>query len=258
MGKSKQDYSAGDVVEASDLNIISDNASRGSGMDDASNAGETINGATLPVPIFIKQADGEIYACDANDQERILFDGFAITNSTNGNPISIQTSGVVPGFTGLTKGAKYYVQDAVGTIGTTPGTYKLLVGVAISATEILILKESWELIGTDVISGSNASGVASDTSAIPMGTKFILYDVSGYKSEGGSYGYATLGQILLMPGIITVGYCKSENVASGSSATDIYGVKASISGTTLTCETVKITGGGGATAYIAGTVYYFK
>lgn len=257
MGKAKQNYVAGDKVVASDLNNISDNANRAGGFDDASNAGETINGATLPVPIFIKQADGEIYACDANDQARILFDGFAITNSTNGNPISIQTSGVVPGFTGLTKGAKYYVQDAIGTIGTTPGTYKLMVGIAISATEILILKESWELIGTDAISGSNASGTASDTSTIPDGTKFILYDVSAYKLEGGVYNNQTVGQILLIPGVITSGYAQS-GIASTSSATSIYGAKASISASTLTLETIGIAGGGGATAYIVGTVYYFK
>ena len=44
---------------------------------------------------------------------------------------------VVTGFSGLTAGSKYYVQDTIGTIGTSPGTATLLVGVAINATSII-------------------------------------------------------------------------------------------------------------------------
>jgi len=104
------------------------------------NAGETINGATLPVPVYISKADNEAYACDANDTDKYKFVAFAISNGTDGNPIKLQGSGVVSGFSGLSEGEKYYVQDTAGTIGTTPGTMEILVGVAISATELLIQK----------------------------------------------------------------------------------------------------------------------
>jgi len=100
------------------------------------NAGETINGATLPVAVYV-HTDGELYACDGNDTAKLNFIGFAVSNSTDGNPIQLQNHGVVSGFTGLTIGSKYYVQDD-GSINTTEGTYSILVGKAISATQILI------------------------------------------------------------------------------------------------------------------------
>ena len=102
-------------------------------------AGATINGATLPVACYIKNADEEIYACDANDTDALKFIGFAISNSTDGNDITFQTKGIVSGFTGLTVASNYYVQDDK-TIGTSKGTYYVIVGIAISATELLIVK----------------------------------------------------------------------------------------------------------------------
>src|SRR3990167_3387685 len=103
-------------------------------------AGATINGATLPVPVYQNKTDNEFYACDANDTAAYKFLGFAVTNGTDGASMSVQFVGIVSGFTGLDEGEKYYVSDTVGTIGTTPGTQEILVGVAISATELLIQK----------------------------------------------------------------------------------------------------------------------
>lgn len=118
------------------------------------NAGATIDGATLPVPTYQDTTDGELYACDGNDASKLNFLGFVISNSTSGNPATLQTEGIVGGFANLTKGLPYYVQDAVGTIGLVQGTYSVQVGVAISATEILIQK-SPRIVTT--------SQVASDT-----------------------------------------------------------------------------------------------
>jgi hypothetical protein len=120
-------------------------------------AGETINGATTPVPVYQNKADNELYACDANDDTRYKFIGFAVSNSTNGNPILFKGSGVVGGFTGLQEGEKYYVQDTVGTIGTTPGSQQILVGVAISTTQLLIQKGIMRASG-DGTSLGTASG----------------------------------------------------------------------------------------------------
>jgi len=86
-------------------------------------------------------SDGKAYACDGNDTLKLSFLGFLVSNSTNGNPIQLQNHGVVSGFTGLTIDSKYYVQDD-GTIGLVPGTFNILVGIAISATQILIEKKS--------------------------------------------------------------------------------------------------------------------
>ncbi len=102
------------------------------------NCGETLNGATTPVPVYQDKADNELYACDANDLTKLKYIGFVTTNGTNGNPARFQGAGVVSGFTGLAEGEKYYAQDTAGTIGTTPGTYEVLVGIAISETQLLI------------------------------------------------------------------------------------------------------------------------
>lgn len=106
----------------------------------AKTAGATINGATLPVPVYQNKTDNEFYACDANDTAAMKFLGFAVSNSTDGNPIQVQFTGVVTGFTGLSEGEKYYVSDTVGTISSTAGTNEVLVGIAISETELLIQK----------------------------------------------------------------------------------------------------------------------
>ena len=73
---------------------------------------------------------------------------FVISNSATGTSAYVQTGGIVDGFSGLSKGANYYVQDAVGTVGTSMGTYEVLVGTAISATEILLQKGSWDTKST--------------------------------------------------------------------------------------------------------------
>ena len=126
---SRYEFAAGDEMTAAKLNK---NIIGGS-----YNAGETINGATLPVPVYQDTSDNEFYACDANDTAKLNFVGFAISD---GNPIDIQMNGIVKGFSGLDEGEKYYVQDTAGTIGKTPGTHKIYVGRAISQTELLIEK----------------------------------------------------------------------------------------------------------------------
>ena len=103
-------------------------------------AGATIAGGTLPVPVYQNKTDNEFYACDANDTAAYKFLGFAVSDGTNGNTFRVQFTGIVSGFSALDEGEKYYVQDAVGTIGTTPGTQEILVGIAISTTELLIQK----------------------------------------------------------------------------------------------------------------------
>ena len=122
-------------------------------------AGETINGATLPVACYIG-TDGELYACDGNDTSKLDFIGFAISNSTDGNDITFQKDGVVSGFTGLTVGVRYYVQDDK-TIGINKGTYSIYVGIAISSTQILIIK------GPKYSSGTEYNTTSSGTQNIP-------------------------------------------------------------------------------------------
>ena len=146
------------------------------------NAGETIAGATLPVPVYQDTSDGEWYACDANVSTKLNFRGYAITDGTDGNPINIQIGGIVSGFSGLAKG-KYYVSDTAGTIQTTPGTFEVLAGLAISATEILIIRdETCAFIDSNVTrtDTQTASAAKSGTFTIttPRRARLIKFTVS--------------------------------------------------------------------------------
>ena len=127
-------------------------------------AGATIDGATLPVPVYQNKSDGRFYACDANDNTAYKYLGFAVSNGTAATAMIVQFAGIVAGFSGLSFGEKYYVSDTVGTISTSPGTQEILVGIAISATEVMIQK------GIARAAGDGSSlGTASGSQAVTTG-----------------------------------------------------------------------------------------
>ncbi|MCK4609459.1 MAG: hypothetical protein KAT71_08250 [Gammaproteobacteria bacterium] len=151
---------------------------------DEQTAGETINGATLPVACYIDNTDDEWYACDGNDTAKLAFRGFATTNAIDAGAITIQFSGIVAGFTGLTKGAPYYVQDDK-TIGTSVGTYEMRVGIAVSTTEILIEKNQAEAyIGIEDGNQSITGTSGTHDIDIVCGFRPTLIEVNGRINSG--------------------------------------------------------------------------
>lgn len=163
-------------------------------------AGETINGATLPVPVYINNADTRVYACDANAQGKLKYFGFAISNSTAGNSINVQISGVIPGFSSLTIGAIYYISDTVGTISTTPGTLQIPIGIAVSATQIKMIDfPIGALVAGDIL--MNSSNVSTtpgysgqsyikckEMEVVEAGTYRIKFDVARGGAANQVYG----------------------------------------------------------------------
>lgn len=120
-------------------------------------ASSTFTGATLPQAAFTTSS-GTASTSNANGTTTSSFSGFALTSASIGGNVSVQTSGLVPGFSGLTKGAVYYTQGTDGTIGLTPTTYSVKVGVAVSTTEILIQKENRILTGSLGVLGTVSGG----------------------------------------------------------------------------------------------------
>lgn len=159
--------------------------------------GETINGGTTPVPVYQNKTDNELYACDANDLNRLKFIGFVVSNGTDGNTAIFQGSGVVSGFSGLQEGEKYYVQDAVGTIGTSPGTYSVLVGVAISETQLLIQK------GLLLAAGSGTVGGASGSLAVTCGFRPSRIRISAYATLNTTSAPGAIMLLSWQNGVIT-------------------------------------------------------
>lgn len=83
---------------------------------------------------YAETAD-RVYKAYADDITSLDLIGLAITTATSGNTITVQTDGVVSGFTGLTTDADYYLQND-GTLSTNIGAYNIKIGKAISTTQI--------------------------------------------------------------------------------------------------------------------------
>ena len=150
--------------------------------------GETLNGATLPVPTYIDSATGKVLACDGNDTTKIGFRGFALENGVLNDIKKIRAEGIVGGFSGLTAGLKYYVQDAVGTIGTTVGTYEVLVGIAISATEIIIMPGGKFASGTTTFSTTTTTTITTGFRPNRVTIFAVAHDGGTTETWGGSQG----------------------------------------------------------------------
>jgi hypothetical protein len=133
---SKEDYAAGDVPSAVNYNNAAKNANDAGGFRDNINAAETISALR---PVFLDDTSNTWKYSDANDTARLKFSGFSLEAGSVGNPMKVQLSGIVRGLSSLDAGKDYYVQDD-GTIGTTRGTYNIVVGTALTATELLIKK----------------------------------------------------------------------------------------------------------------------
>lgn len=188
----------GIVEEATDAEVVAGTATGGSGAKliitpakmltsryspiKSVTAGATISGATLPVPVYQNKTDNEFYACDANDTSAMKFLGFAVSDSTDGNAMNVQFNGIVPGFTGLDEGEKYYLSDSVGTIQNSPGTREVLVGVAVSATELLIQRGRRYINGSVLRSDNGDSGTVQDT-AVVCGFRPSIIRMAGFYDE---------------------------------------------------------------------------
>lgn len=93
---------------------------------------------TFPLPITMSTSTGKVSTGNsAQASSSVYFLGFSKANATNNTPLNVQTSGIVSGFSGLTTGSDYYIQDG-GSIGTTIGTVEAYVGTAVSSTQLLM------------------------------------------------------------------------------------------------------------------------
>ena len=209
-------------------------------------AGETISGTTLPVAVYQDTSDNEFYACDANDTTKLVFTGFGITDGTDGNDIDIKYSGIVSGFTGLAEGTKYYVQDDK-TIGTSVGTYEILVGIAISETELVIQHGADEYIGTEAFSFSGTGVDAVDTFTMPDNARTALIKT---RFDDGSGNGSGEGQVEIKRKGITSMILVDQYINTGGKNE----FQASLSGDTITLTSVRASGNPSTN----GTIYYYN
>lgn len=95
-------------------------------------AGETLSTGNV---VAIKAADGKAYKADADDSTLRPAIGIAGKGSASGSKIEIVTSGIVTGWTSLTKGSPGYLSGTAGAVTQTSPAYSQQIATAISSTD---------------------------------------------------------------------------------------------------------------------------
>ena len=106
-------------------------------------AGETLaaRDAVYVEPTLTGGTAGRVYKMDADvlvKSTQAFFAGFALASASAAGNVTVQQSGVVSGLTGLTTGAVYYASATAGAITATKPLHPVPLGIAISATQLLI------------------------------------------------------------------------------------------------------------------------
>ena len=101
-------------------------------------------GETIAVndALYLKAADGKVYRASASfGDERIHnFVGFAKEAGALNDVKKVQIGGKVSGFSALTIGSDYYLSNTAGAIDVVEGTNKIVIGIAVSTTELLMFQ----------------------------------------------------------------------------------------------------------------------
>ncbi len=159
-------------------------------------------GETLAVnnAVYLKATDGKVYKTDADysDERTQNFVGFAKEAGDAEDVKKVQTGGKVEEFSGLTAGSYYYVSATAGEITLSKPTAPAIVGLALSATELLIIRK-WQSEASISTRAANAPTERNtqETSYTKLKEIEILYDGRyrtkfGLRSNGAN---ATYGKI---------------------------------------------------------------
>lgn len=102
-----------------------------------------ISGGISARDVLYISAAGEVAAADANAEGTSRVIGFATAAAAGAAAASVQSDGVLSGFSSLTAGARYYLSETAGAITatapTTSGASVVQVGYAASTTKVQIL-----------------------------------------------------------------------------------------------------------------------
>lgn len=148
-------------------------------------AGETVAIADI---VYLKESDQRWYKATAStvatfSQVQL---GVARTAGNVSDTIQVSILGPVSVFSGLTAGSKYYLSDTAGAVSTTPGTYKVFIGTALTTSTILVNKGIYDLPTSsekDALAGGGAFGTPSSTNKF-LTQEFNLINLLGDGSDG--------------------------------------------------------------------------
>lgn len=153
-------WAAGDKVLAADLN--------GNFTEVQRNVGSGTSGEAYAVrdALYLKAADGRLYkSITTGDESTYSFVGFAIDAATGAGQAGktyARVGGVVSGFSGLTKGAYYYISGTAGAISSTPdATRSARVAQAIETDTIRVCEPKFIRKGSVTISATGDNVVTT-------------------------------------------------------------------------------------------------
>jgi hypothetical protein len=182
-------------------------------------AGESLSARDVVYvsPTLTAGTAGRVYQMDADvlvKGTQSFFVGFANAAAIAAANVAVQVSGVVSGFSGLTAGAIYYASGTAGAITLTKPLHPFPVGMAISATELVIntgnRRETEQSENASAVYGYAMGGATGGDPAMVTTTDRIIFstsvtaastisNLSGIRrgqtgvSDGAVYGYAMGG-----------------------------------------------------------------
>ena len=196
-------------------------------------AGETIAvGETVCYSI----ADAEWMLGDANSSTKVRVKGIAISTGVNAGPMTIQTSGIVTGLSGLTAGTFYYQSDTAGALSSTPSTTTSIpIGLALSTTSLLLTFGKKMAYGA----GTSQATVGTQDETITIGFRAEHLILMGQTVGSGAGADGHRGALNYINGNAAYGF-----IYEGSASVDSGAIEASIAdsggtgNSTLTCNSV--------------------
>lgn len=157
-------------------------------------SGQTINKADA---VVVATSTGLLVkANSALASTTLNFIGFATSTGATSSTIYVQTGGVVSGFSGLTAGRDYYINDS-GALSLTPGSLELFVGQAVDSSSIFIKKDrDYQYIGSAAMTASGQSTTACNLDAkVSSSTRFVSVASTYSGNPAASAAYGTMARI---------------------------------------------------------------
>lgn len=220
-----------------------------------SKLGQLYNSATTtttsPLPIVIATSTGLVSTGNSLlASTTINFIGFSTGNLTAGSLGFVQTEGIVSGFSGLTVGSDYYLQDT-GGIGTTPGTNEMYVGTAINTTQLSMEPpHSMQYVGSAAFNSGAGTSPRSVNFTVPPYVREIVITATG---GSGTW----VSDLTLFRTGKNSANSNWDSVTGGASEI-VTGNSCSVSGNTGTCTSTYTNGGAGQSTTESGTAYFYR
>lgn len=210
-----------------------------------------------PTPIYI-DSSGNAAQVLANSSSSVPLIGFVQGTSSASSTVNVQITGKVSGFSGLTAGTEYFVNNS-SALASTAGDVEVRAGTAMSSTTLLLRQpQGTQFLASSSISLTVNSGTITTVSATTtVSAKAKYFDITNISctvtDNGTNHGtaevfhrisrFSTTAQSALMPS-------GSGNVAFGRTMTT------SISGNTITLQCDGESAGTGTHSYVIGATVY--